>query len=275
MYEYIFLSTSHSDNEAINKLLEKLEAAGHKVWLSQAAADTVQQQRQTEFAIERSEAFILVLDPETVAVAESFRGLALAQEAGKPIFLVQISPVSLPADLETSLDGRPLVDLSSDFEAGFAELLSLLAGPEARMDMDVGEPMGDFFGGEHFGRVVALPGEQIVWSESGLYWYKKWKTLVRVLVTMTGQRLIFFWDERDIWKWKPREADELEKTFPIIQPLDEISNVGELHRPKAFLIFATGKPYVEIQATGGQLHRFSLQKDFETNISSLRDAVKG
>jgi len=273
MYEYIFLSASHSEQKIVDKLVEKLEAAGHKVWLSPVTVDDVQQQRQTEFAIERSEAFVLTLDPETMEAAEGFRGLALIQETGKPIFMVQLRPVSLPVDLETGLDGRPLVDLSSDFDAGFAELLSLLAGPEAVMD--VGEPTGDFFGGEYFGRVPALPGEQIVWSESGLYWFKKWKTLVRVLVTMTGQRLIFFWDERDIWKWKPREADELEEAFPILLPLDEIAIVGEIHRPKAFLIFATGKPYVEIQATGGRQHRFSLQKDFQNNIDTLRDTATG
>jgi hypothetical protein len=270
MYEYIFLSTSHSKQLIVDSLVEKLEAAGHKVWLGQGG-NGGQQERQREFAIERSDAYLLALDQETPDAAGISHDLAQAKDAGKPIFLAQLRTVSFTPDLEAAIEDWPLVDLNSDFDAGFAELLSLLAGPVAMMD--VGEPTGDFFGGEHFGRVPALPGEQIVWSESGLYWYKKWKTLVRVLVTMTGQRLIFFWDERDIWKWKPREADDLEESFPLVQPLDEIVIVGEVHRPKALLIFATGKPYVEIEAKGGQQHRFSLQKDFETNIDSLRDAV--
>ena len=272
MYEYIFLNSSHSEQTVIDSLAEKLEAAGHKVWLGQHG-NGAQQQRQREFAMERSDAYLLALAQETPDTAGIIKDLAQAKDAGKPIFLAQLRPVSFAPDLEAAIEECPLVDLSGDFDAGFAELLSLLAGPEAVMD--VGEPTGDFFGGEYFGRVPALPGEQIVWSESGLYWYKKYRTLVRVQVTMTGQRLIFFWDERDIWKWKPREADELAEAFPLVQPLDEITIVGEIHRPKTLLIFATGKPYVEIEAKGGQLHRFSLEKDFETNIDSLRNAATG
>ena len=262
MYEYIYLKLSHSEQELTDQLVQKLEAAGHKVWLGQDAVNDAQQQRQMQFAIERSEAFILVLGPETPEANGNMRELDAAQEAGKPIFLVQLGPVILPGDLETALAGRPRVDLSGGFEAGLEELITLLSGSESSVGESVPAveiaPSGDFFGGEHFGQVPALPGEQIVWSDSGLFWYKKWKTLVRVMVTQTDRRLIFFWDERDIWKWKPREVDELEEAFPMVLSLDQITAVGEVHRPKAFLIFATGKPYVEITVTGNQLHRFSL-----------------
>lgn len=271
---YLFLYASHSDEDTTKQLTTKLEEAGYKVWLGQAGDDE-QQRRQTEFAIERSDAYLLALTPETVNAAGVSRELALAQKADKPIYLIQLRPVNLPESWQSELAEWSLVDASGDFDAGLAELLALLADDP---DAAVGEqtPTGDFFGGEKLGRVPALPGERIIWSEAGLYWFNKWRNLVRVLAVLTGQRLIFLWDSRDMWKWKPREADTLEETFPLILSLDRITAVGEVHRPKSFLIFATGKPHVDIMVDGRQLHRFSLEtKEFETLIDTLRDAATG
>jgi hypothetical protein len=273
MFEYLFLSVSHSDLEKTNQLSQKLEAAGHKVWLGQGASGDAQQQRQTDFAIERSDAFVLGLSPQALEQEEIGRDLAVAQAADKPIFLVKLRPVTLPPEMEAELAGRPLVNLSDDFDAGLEELLDLLAGRQVGVgESDEAEV---FFGGEHYGEMPALPGEQAVWSEAGYYWFKKWKTLVRVLVTLTGRRLIFFWDSRDIWKWKAREADELEEAFPKDIPLDEIKAVGDVYRPKTLLVFSSAKPYVEIEAGDGQLHRFSLQENFDPQIDTLREAVTG
>ena len=94
-------------------------------------------------------------------------------------------------------------------------------------------------------------------------------------MTLTGRRLIFFWDSRDIWKWKAREADELEEAFPMDIPLDEIKAVGDVYRPKTLLVFSSAKPYVEIEASGGQLYRFNLQENFEAQIDLLRQSTTG
>ena len=57
-FEYIYLHAPHSDEKMINQLAGGLEAAGHKVLLSQGAGTgAAQQQRQTEFASERSDVF--------------------------------------------------------------------------------------------------------------------------------------------------------------------------------------------------------------------------
>ena len=271
MYKYLYLNTAHSDIETTKQLTERLEAAGHKVWLGQGAGGGDQQQRQTEFAIERSDAFVLLLAPETLAQGDAGRKLALAQAADKPIFLLQLRPVSLSPEMEANLAGRPLVDFSDDFDAGLEELLALLAGKQR----GVGEAdqAAAIFGGDYYGEIPALPGEQEIWSEAGYYWFKKWKTLVRILTIQTGRRLLFFWDSRDIWKWKPREADDLEEAFPMAIPLDEITIVGEVYRPKSFLIFATAKPYVEIEAGLGEPHRFNLQENFDAHIDLLRQSI--
>lgn len=279
MNEYIYLRLSHSDKEAAERLSDELEKAGHKVWLSQGLADGAgQQQKQVQFAIERSDAFVLGLGPDLLTETGTHKELALAQEADKPVFVAQLRPVSLSAEWETALADRPVADLSDDFEAGLAELLSSLAGSGATVDAaaaDADDVSGNFFGGDYVGKVPALAGEQIVWSDSGLYWFKNWKTLVRVLLTLTNRRLIFFWDSRDIWKWKTREADELEEAFPMALPLEQIMAVGEINKPKSFLIFATGRPYVDIMTAGNQQHRFSLETDFETHIDALREAAAG
>jgi hypothetical protein len=272
MNEYLYFKTSHSDKELARQLVKELEAVGYKVWLSQGPGDDAdRQQRQARFAIERSDAFLLGLSPALLAEEGAGQELALAQEAGKAIFLARLRPVDLSAEWQAALADRPVVDLSDDFAAGLAELLSSLAGSGAAADAD--DVSGNFFGGDYVGKVPALAGEQIAWSDSGLYWFKTWKTLVRVLVTQTNQRLLFFWDSRDIWKWKPREADELEEAFPMSLPLDQITAVDQIHKPKSFLIFATGRPYVDIMTAGNQPHRFSLESDFEARINALRDAA--
>jgi hypothetical protein len=264
-FEYIVLSVSHSDQRLTDRLTGRLEAEGHKVLLGQGAGDP-QQQRQMEFAIERSDAFVLLLAPEPLAQDGAGRELALAQAADKPIFVVQSGPVTLPPELESDLAGRPLVDIGDDFDAGLEKLLALLAGE----DIGVGQAEeAAVFGDDRYGEVPALPGEQAIWSEAGYYWFKKWKTLVRILAIQTGQRLLLFWDSRDIWKWKPREADELEEAFPMAIPLDQITAVGDVYRPKRFLIFTAAKPYVEIEVGQGASHKFSLQEDFEDHINSL------
>lgn len=272
MSKYIYLRISHSDEEIINPLSHELEAAGHKVWLGQDAGNA-QQRRQTEFAIERSDAFILGLSPEAVVEDGVVQELAVAQAANRPIFVIQLRPVTLIDEWMKDLAGRPLVDFSDDFDAGLQELLALLAGEEGGAGAE--ELAESALGGEYLGEVPALPGEEELWSAAGYYWFKKWKTLVRVLVTQTDRRLIFFWDSRDIWKWKPREADELEETFPLAIPLEEITNVGQVYRPKTLLVFTAAKPYVEIEAGEGHLHRFSLQTDFEALIDTLRATISG
>ena len=271
MFEYLFLSLSHSDIEASNQLSQKLEAAGHKVWIGPGAGGDAQQQRQTDFAIERSDALILCLSPQALEQEQIGRELAVAQAADKPIFLVKLQPDTLPPDMESELAGRPLVDLSDDFDAGLEALLALLSGDEGGAAAAAED--GEVLGGDDYGEIDALPGEAELWSEAGYYWFKKWKTLVRILVTLTGRRLIFFWDSRDIWKWKPREADELEEAFPMAIPLDQITAVGDVYRPKTFLVFSAAKPYVEIEAGDGQRHRFTLQENFESRIDALRDAT--
>ncbi len=274
MNEYIYLRLSHSDREMAERLSNELEKAGHKVWLSQGLADGAgQQQKQVQFAIERSDAFVLGLTPDLLTETGTDIELALAQEADKPVFVAQLRPVSLSPEWETALADRPVADFSLNFDAGLAELLSSLAGAEMMVDDD--DRSGNFFGGDYVSKVPALAGERIVWSDSGLYWFKNWKTLARVLVIQTNRRLIFFWDSRDIWKWKPREADQLEEAFPMALPLEQITAVGEINKPKSFLIFATGRPYVDIMTTGNQQHRFSLEVDFEAHIDALREAVAG
>jgi hypothetical protein len=257
-----------------NRLTGRLETAGHKVLLAQGAGPgAAQQQRQMEFAIERSDALILALSPETLEQGEASQELALAQAAGKPIFLVQLRPVSLSPEMEAGLAGRPLVDVGDDFDAGLEELLAMLAGEQS----GVGEAdqTAAIFGGDYYGEMPVLPGEQEIWSEAGYYWFKKWKTLVRILVIQTGRRLLFFWDSRDIWKWKPREADELEEAFPMAVSLEQITAVGDVYRPKAFLVFTTSKPYVEVEVGEGRLHKFSLQEDFDAYINVLRQSTIG
>ena len=51
--------------------------------------------------------------------------------------------------------------------------------------------------------------------------------------------------------------------------------VGDVYWSKSFLVFTTSKPYVEVEAGEGRLHKFSLQTDFEARVDQLHQSVSG
>jgi hypothetical protein len=97
--------------------------------------------------------------------------------------------------------------------------------------------------------------------------------LTSIKAHLTNKRLIFFWDSRDAWKWNKKEWNELSEVFPISVFLTDINRVGQVQKPKTLWVFATSRPYFEIETVGSDNHKITLNNNFETRVNSLQHLV--
>jgi hypothetical protein len=268
--QYLFISNIRSDAEDAKILYDRLEDAGFKLLFDEAADDSPEVSRQCAFTIERSDGFLFVLSPGLTDDSRALQEITIAEDAGKPIQFIRLPSQSLLADFESVTSGRNLIDLSQDFDAGFQRLLTSLEEDnlerqDANTRLDSSEKRLD--------GISMSPGEELVWSEQGYYWHKKWRNLIRVTTHLSSFRLFFDWDERDIWKWRKHEQEELTRTFPISVELSQISQVGEVQKPKTFLIFSASEPFAEICTNSGVIHKFTLHTHFEQHVEVLQRIV--
>lgn len=268
MTEYIYLCQVNAHTEAVEKIITRLEAAGYKPWLGESRVDE-NLSRQATFAIERSDVFLLLISAESMESDLVRRQIDVADQDKIPIVALIVQPISLPIIWQERLAGRPVFNAGEDFDAGLGQLIDWL---EESVDSSAESITSDSFGGGDHSEIRKLQDEEEIWSVAGYYWFKNWRTLTRVRATLTTKRLIFLWDMRDVWKWKPREQEALEETFPISIALNDITEVKPVYRRK--MLFVTiSQAYAEIVARDGSIHKYTLLQDFEENVTRIRDLV--
>lgn len=271
--EYLFISFSPVDRDFVEQLVGRLESAGYKTWLAEEDAESGDRlARQNAFAIERSDAFLLALSSESIEFASFHKQMRIAEGAGKPILAVILDPMSLPPDLENELNDRPMIEFGQDLDDGFETLVKWLEDGEKPTTSETVSV--EWIGDEIIGQIQRLPKENDYWVDDGYYWYKNWKTLTSIKAHLTNKRLIFFWDSRDAWKWNQKEWDELGEVFPISIFLTDIISVGQVQKPKTLWVFATSRPFVEIEMRGGDKHKITLNNNFEVRVNSLQELVE-
>jgi hypothetical protein len=186
--EYLFISNIRSDAEDAKILCDRLENAGFKLLFDEAADDSQEVSRQCAFTIERSDGFLLVLSSGLTNDSRVLQEITIAEDAGKPIQFVRLLSQPLPADFVPVTSGRKLIDLSQDFDAGFQQLLASLEEDNSeRQDVNTGLGSSE----KRLDVISMAPGEELVWSEQGYYWHKKWRNLVRVKTYLSTLRLFF------------------------------------------------------------------------------------
>jgi len=270
--EYIFISHALVDHEIVAKLAAQLKNAGYKTWQDEEVDSLgAELGQQTIFAIERSDAFLLALSAQSFESERVVRQLEVAERSQRPILIANMEQAEPPSELNQEIAGRPVFDLSQNFDEGFNRLVDHLEG--GNVDATPTEAEAGTLGGDPYPEIPMMSREEILWSEQGYYWYKKWGNLVRVETVLTNKRLIFFWDSRDAWKWKKREWDELTEEFPISVLLSEITEVGAVQKPKALLIFATSAPYAEITTNNDKSHKITLSQNFDEKLEILRELI--
>jgi hypothetical protein len=266
--EYLFLCQIDNQKEMVEKIVSRLERAGYKPWLDENQIDE-ELSRQATFAIERSDLFLILLSAGVMDSDLVRRQFELADQAQIPIAAVIMQPNTMPMVWQERLAGRPVFDVAENFDHGLDQLIDWLEGGA---DSTTEAIAADTFGGGDYSEIIKLQDEEKIWSIAGYYWFKNWRTLTRVKALLTTKRLIFLWDMRDVWKWKPREYEALEEAFPISIALSDITEVKSVYQQK-ILFVAMSQAYAEIVTNGGSVHKYTLLQDFDQNVTRIRELV--
>jgi hypothetical protein len=266
--EYLFLCQIGDQKEMVGEIVPRLERAGYKPWLDESQSDE-DLSRQATFAIERSDAFLILLSAGAMDSDLVRRQFEMADQGQIPIAALNMQPISMSMVWQERLAGRPIFDISVNFDDGLDQLIDWLEGDA---DSITETKAADIFGGGDYSEILKLQDEEEIWSVAGYYWFKNWRTLTRVKALLTTKRLIFLWDMRDVWKWKPREYETLEEAFPISIALSDISEVKPVVRQK-ILFVTVSQAYAEIVASDGAIHKYTFLQNFDENVTRIRELV--
>jgi len=124
----VFISHSHHDKPAVDKIISRLKAEGHDVWvdsLKLRPGDNFQ--RKIQEGIESADAMIVVISKNSFRsqwVQHEFSAIALQQISKRER---RIIPVRIDrSDVPSYLADRVYLDLSENFESGLESLVEAL-----------------------------------------------------------------------------------------------------------------------------------------------------
>lgn len=162
----IFISYSRSDAAVVDKLIGRLNDAGHQVWVDRTGIRGGEQWRQRIVnAIENAVVLVLVLSPNSVVSDNVRKELDLAESSKIPILPVAIVPVEIPTAMKYQLAGIQVIDLHRNFEAGLRELLGVL---QERISAEIRPSPEPAIRPGQSGKQL-LPGKQLMfWVGGGL-----------------------------------------------------------------------------------------------------------
>ena len=127
----IFISYSRSDKSIIDELINRLEAAGHQVWVDREGIRGGDQWRtQIVEAIENNDVFLLVLSKNSIVSDHVRAEIDLAKESRKKIVPINLQSVEIPSSMKYQLVGLQHINLYIQYETGLQELLATLGGEQ-------------------------------------------------------------------------------------------------------------------------------------------------
>jgi hypothetical protein len=131
----IFISHSHKDEKAVDRIAKRLEAEGHDIWtdrLQLKAGDNFQTKIQE--GLNEADVLLVVLSEnsfKSLWVQQEFTTIALQEEVSKRqrrIIPIKIDDIPVPSYIAHLY----YLDFSQDFEDGLDRLVSELAGPSKK-----------------------------------------------------------------------------------------------------------------------------------------------
>jgi hypothetical protein len=125
---YAFISYARIDSKIIDTLILRLKKSGYRVWVDRAGIAGGEHWRQEIVdAIENCTVFILALSPHSVRSENVRKEVDLADSAQRPILPIELQPIAdLPAKLKYQLAGIQRINLATNFENGFRQLLDAI-----------------------------------------------------------------------------------------------------------------------------------------------------
>lgn len=130
----IFISYSRRDGTSVGLLAQKLEEAGHTIWLDRSAIQGgTQWQAEIVRGIDTADVFVILLSPQSVESENVEKELGLAHVRGKTILPVVIQPVTLPPRFASGLAGLEMIDIAAEnLDAGSQRVIGAIASPDTR-----------------------------------------------------------------------------------------------------------------------------------------------
>lgn len=131
----VFISYSRRDEEDVRLLVQKLEGAGHKVWLDRSAIQGgAKWQEEIVRGIGRADVFVIILSQRSIESENVEKELGLAYVLNKAILPVMLHRIVIPPRLEYALAQLETIDMSvQDAADGSQRLLNAIRSPGRRM----------------------------------------------------------------------------------------------------------------------------------------------
>lgn len=124
---HIFLSYSRKDKVQAGELATWLQRAGYRPWIdTQGIAAGEQWRREIVRALEKAQAMLILLSPNSVRSDNVRRELDLADTMKLKVIPVEIAPVELSPEIKYQLAGIQFIDIWRDQRHGGRLLLSTL-----------------------------------------------------------------------------------------------------------------------------------------------------
>jgi hypothetical protein len=128
----IFISYSRSDANTVSTIIDRLNTAGHEVWVDRIGIRGGEKWRQQiVHAIEESDVIVLVLSKNSIASDNVRKEIDLAEGSKIQIIPLLLQQVDIPASIKYQLAGIQQIDLYTSFERGLQDLLDAI-GEEQR-----------------------------------------------------------------------------------------------------------------------------------------------
>ena len=195
----VFISYARLDGSLVKPIAERIESAGHKVWLDKSTIPGgAAWQEEIIRGIERADVFLLMMSPSALSSENVEREVGLAYSAGISISPVMLCKTAVPANLEYALCGLEILDVSApSVEDASQRILAHLGSPKARIRFK------NLVASRTQRRIYALLmlailAVALLWDRTGLVGWLNLGALVMWWIWVLGGRYLFWWLVRSV-----------------------------------------------------------------------------
>ncbi|HCR71678.1 MAG TPA: hypothetical protein DIW23_09555 [Anaerolineae bacterium] len=124
----IFISYSRNDLEVVDKFATSLQQAGIDTWIDRESIKVGNSWRKEIVeAIDNCDAFVFIMSSNSIASKNVHKEIILSQDSGKPIYVVMLEVVRLPAEIRYQLAGLQFINFPLlGFEKSAEQLIEAL-----------------------------------------------------------------------------------------------------------------------------------------------------
>ena len=124
----VFLSYSRNDIQTVDQFVSSINQFGLEVWVDREDIKVGNSWRKEIVeAIDNCDAFVFMMSSHSVASTNVHKEIILAQDSGKPIYVVMLEVVRLPAEIRYQLAGLQFINFPLlGFEKSSEQLITAL-----------------------------------------------------------------------------------------------------------------------------------------------------